>query len=212
MNVDGKDCTLPATAVVSSAGNITKLRASAYKASANLTHFIKNLSIVRGEENISLSSDYESGSVITAEGIAVTSNIEMSAEALKDKVIVYDTDFDETAAGYTLDITYGGDRKSAVIKVTGLEPDGNYKLMIESVSDRLGISDSMPFEIAFKTAPSDEGGEEEPDDTPKDDPSESVVGGDEIVVDANGNQHGTQFTTVTKEDGVYTTVVDTQKW
>ena len=212
VNVDGKDCTLPATAVVSSAGNITILRTSAYNASANLTHFIKNLSIVRGDENISLSSNYESGSVITAEGIAVTSNIEMSAEALKDKVIVYDTDFDEPAAGYTLDVTYGGDRKSAVVKVTGLEPDGNYKLMIESVSDRLGISDSMPFEIAFKTAPSDEGGEEEPDDTPKDEPSESVVGGDEIVVDANGNQHGTQFTTVTKEAGVYTTVIDTQKW
>ena len=211
VNIDGKDCT-PATAVVTSAGKITNLSILAYRASANVTHFIKDLNIVRGEDSISLSSDYVSGSEITSDGVTVTSNIDMASDALKDKVTVYDADFNEIAAGYTLDVTYGNDRKSAVINVTGLEAGGNYRLMIDSISDRLGTSCSTPFDIDFKTAPPDEEEEEEPDDTPTNTPDESVIGGDGISINSNSDYHGVQFTTVSKEDGVYTTKINTDKW
>ena len=148
VNIDGTNLTLPETAPTISAGKIEKLQARVFFASADCTHFVKNLRIYRGIPDVTVSSTTADGAtgVDLAEGVTINFS---GPVTLEDGAIT----LSKGGAAQEATVTPSADKKSATVTLAGYDAKTDYQINVDSskVSSAIGAAVANNLTINFKT-------------------------------------------------------------
>ncbi len=171
--------------------------------SAELT----NLNVVRGFDDIVLSTDFIDGSEIGSDGINISSSVPLKANT--GEIKVYDCDFDgELVADPGTVVTYNNDVVNAMF--TKLEGGGNYRMELTGVEDIWGNEYTDTLSVSFAT-PAGESGDI--DDTPDEEAGGNNISvGDMVIGSSNTLYHGHGFYEASKTDGEFEVIVDNPEW
>ena len=174
---------------------------------------INNLKVVRGFDDIVLSTDFIEGSEIGDNGIAISSSTKLVSGTMDGKIKVYDCDFDdELIADPGVVINYTADGMGANVRFTKLEGGGNYRMELTGVVDMWGNEYKDTFSVAFST-PDNESGGGDIDDTPDEEAGSNEISVGEIQIgSSNTLYHGHGFFKASKSDDMYEVMIDTDAW
>ena len=172
--------------------------------SAELT----NLSVVRGFDDIVLSTDFADGSEIGNDGINISSSVPLKENT--GEITVYDCDFDgELVADPGAVITYNNDVINAMF--TKLEGGGNYRMELTGVEDIWGNKYTDTLSVNFATPAGESGGDI--DDTPDEEAGGNDISvGDIAIGSSNTLYHGHNFYEASKTDDEFEVVIDNAEW